>query len=847
MSRSYDTGLTPGASPEWPKAQPFKIVVTESGAAGFDEGSREFQVPLAKGERVRVRISSLLPDGSIESMAAWQMILDQNPQPAAKKLLRQFVQYGQHWMFTPWRTIDLVHAVQKPLIVPEMNKLRIERKRGWTYAIPHYSTPLSSKSTAKIDLAGHWAEPDDTGPQPDVREHQGHAYEIKLARLDAKNNVFVVGDPDAPPDAMPTTPVFKPPAPPPPNNALKHVFGDTRYRRVKYTLDAATRYREYMPPAIAADENLIKVTSPEATAWVPSSAAPPAPKLLYVIPTFGWVRTADAGETRSWRSGGGIRVYLERPWFETGFTEMLGVVLPFTPAMTSDIETALKPYVTQWGADPIWVDGRVATASPPPEAFPLAKFKAPITFDGTDFPAEEGSDLPPGKFPVEGLRVPEMTNNFGTLYGPGPLSVAPHSVGYDADRGLWYADVVVQPGKTYFPFIRLALARYNPVSVVAAHLSSVVMAEFIQLTPDRLAIVTRAGNTAHVAVHGVGASEALQVSLLATAEGGQRTGFFRIVTEILDPGADPDIGWRPSGAPDTEGYAVPPADGGQGNQAISKLAPPVAKNKAPAINQAQRLIDSGDFTKLLAQPGLMKQIAPPLLWQGDVKVPSVPAGSRVRLVITESEVFASPEAGDTAPRSRSRVVYAETVELEPSNVRAPASPFPPPGPPPPRSPFPPPGRPPVLRQPPVLLQPPVTLPPAVRRPFPPPTLAEPVVCSFAGVWHATSGRNNKYTWTLQQDGDHVFGTYQPLNATVDGTIDNGILYFTWTETQAPAGRPLANNPATLNLQRRGAQVVTTGFGELTLSADCNSFDGKWRTADSVRDDPLNTWHADRVR
>ena len=600
----YDTGLTPGASPKWPKAQPFKIVVTESGVAGFDAASREFRVPLAKGERVRVRISSILPDGAIENMAAWQMILDVNPQPNVKKFLRQLIQYGQHWMLTPWRTIDLVHAVQKPLIVPALNKLRIERKRGWIYAIPHYSTPLSSKSTAKIDLAGHWAEPDDTGPLPDVRQHQGHAYEIKLARLDAKANTFVVGDPDAPPDAMPTTPVFKPPAPPPPNNALKHVFGDTRYRRVLYTLDATTRYREYMPPDIAKDETRIKVSSPEGTAWVPSSASPPAPKLLYVVPTFGWSRDASGNEARSWRSGGGLRVYLERPWFETGFTEMLGVVLPYASEMASDVEEALKPYVTQWGGDPIWAGGRVATAAPPPGAFPLARFKAPITFDGTDFPAEEGTDLPPGKFPVDGLRVPEMTNNFSMLYGPGPLSVAPHSVGYDADRGLWYADIVVNPGKNYFPFIRLALARYNPVSVLAAHLSSCgdggVRAE---LTPDRLAIVTRNGNTAHIAVHGIGTATA--------PNGAQPAGLFQVDIELLDPGQPEDIGWRRTEGRGVGGFAKP-----QGDVQFQKLlvAPPksgtAATKNAPIINntltlggQAQNLIDNGKFTELLARPG----------------------------------------------------------------------------------------------------------------------------------------------------------------------------------------------------------------------------------------------------
>jgi len=45
-------------------------------------------------------------------------------------------------------------------------------------------------------------------------------------------------------------------------------------------------------------------------------------------------------------------------------------------------------------------------------------------------------------------------------------------------------------GAAYFPFVRLALARYQPHSVADAHLSRVVLADFAQLLPDRSASVT---------------------------------------------------------------------------------------------------------------------------------------------------------------------------------------------------------------------------------------------------------------------------------------------------------------------------------------------------------------------
>ena len=52
--------------------------------------------------------------------------------------------------------------------------------------------------------------------------------------------------------------------------------------------------------------------------------------------------------------GGGLRVYLRRPWLASGYMEMLAVVLP-RPGEAS-AEHRLAPFVTQWGADPAWAD-----------------------------------------------------------------------------------------------------------------------------------------------------------------------------------------------------------------------------------------------------------------------------------------------------------------------------------------------------------------------------------------------------------------------------------------------------------------------------------------------------------
>lgn len=59
-------------------------------------------------------------------------------------------------------------------------------------------------------------------------------------------------------------------------------------------------------------------------------------------------------------------------------------------------------------------------------------------------------------------------------------------------------------GDSYMPFVRFALARYQPHSIQDAHLSKVVLADYAQLAPDRAVTVTGSGSTRTVTVAGYG-------------------------------------------------------------------------------------------------------------------------------------------------------------------------------------------------------------------------------------------------------------------------------------------------------------------------------------------------------
>ena len=52
---------------------------------------------------------------------------------------------------------------------------------------------------------------------------------------------------------------------------------------------------------------------------------------------------------------------------------------------------------------------------------------------------------------------------------------------------------MTKPGKAYYPFVRLALARFHPISTGKAHLSPAVTADYMQLAPDRFLVMSKGG------------------------------------------------------------------------------------------------------------------------------------------------------------------------------------------------------------------------------------------------------------------------------------------------------------------------------------------------------------------
>jgi hypothetical protein len=499
---------------EWPAAVGLRLALEDGdGPPRWDAAARVLTVQLAKGAVAKVPVSCWITEDDLELMAVWSWLRDwvddlRTSDPARLLLLsgeldeaaRRALQ-GGHWMLTPPHELVLVSAVRQPLGHPRFAQLHADRGAGTTATRFTGALAISGKSTSRIELLASWTEPVDLddGKPPDLAvAHEALADELLVNQLPAGGDAIVLRTGNRPvglyrtdEDLVRFTGESSP----------RHEFHDTRHRMVRYRARATTRFREYFPPD---DAGSFTRTGEEIVVDVPASTRPAAPRPLYAVPTFGWERQTRTGIRMSRRRGGGLRIYLARPWFSSGEDERLAVVV-HSRVLDQRARRELRHHITEWGRDPI-VDGTRLAAEP------LMQFPAALELAGP-------------------LTLPEL----GDAH---PVHAATHRVGFDAVRDVWFCDVEIDPGTTYRPFVHLALARCQRHAVAGAELSPVVLLEFAQLAPDRALIVTHAPDVPgrhHVTVSGF--------SYRGTAAARDTGSSVEVLLQERQPGLPDELAW----------------------------------------------------------------------------------------------------------------------------------------------------------------------------------------------------------------------------------------------------------------------------------------------------------------
>ncbi|MDX2138689.1 MAG: hypothetical protein SF123_11395 [Chloroflexota bacterium] len=561
---------------DYPNSQPFKLVLREGdGRPEWNNIQRTLVVSLQKGHATTVLVSAA---GEMQDhgLLDWFRVTLGSSIVDRERLrnVEDAVRFGVHRMITPSRAIRLTHAVQQPIGRPGVERLRLlpdvplPTLLGATYVDLDSEFWAHALSTVKVHLLAEWTQNVDEPPR-------GYQPAVPHQQLVLEQPMLLQDDPDAgnrPGESFnfvsETTRVGR---------VTRHEFGDTKYRLIRYRLQAINRYRSLFPPedpAVAVPPVYTR-ESDTFELIIPNRERPQTPKPVLVIPTFRWVREQNGDQATSQRFCG-LRVYLERPWFSSGDGELLGVVTSLQPRDTFDtsIDTPFAgpewtegdPRITHWGGDPIWDANRVF------------KFRAED--------ARKPDDVSDAVWEMRRVnaRWDGRLLNLVSQSTPADARVLGFEPVYDANRDEWFVDLEFVDAAFYFPILRFALCRFQPISVNTAHFSEVVMTDFAQIPPRRSVTFSDiVSNQVTIRVEGMAYRGRANEDMTIDASTSRvRAVVQRRSTDI----ADPDLGWENIPTTEVDLMLTTPLD------ATSMVWQGVLPIPATVANQQQRILVS---------------------------------------------------------------------------------------------------------------------------------------------------------------------------------------------------------------------------------------------------------------
>lgn len=553
----------PPAADPWPNYKPFGLQLkpgtsppsSPTQKATTDAVNRLLTFQLTKADTITLNLASTFFQDDFQKFGLGQFLV--NPDPAAAAA-------GNYWAITPAVQLELIYAVQKPLLTPEFSNLGPARAIGDTISGLLGDLTYSPKSTSTLDLLASWGDPVDDPvnklplqgpgtPNPNLRQTSNSPVTTlpsttsELASADTQD--FTATD----------------------RFAARHEFFDTKHRNVTYSAVATSQFSEFYPTGTAVTVD----TATPVTVNIPSSARPDTPKIAYAVPIYGWGLSAPhSGTTVSARTPSALRVFIERPWWSSGIDELLGVVTwpgaepfffipfskrsakktrlsPFSNGVNAPIPSNQSQYVSDWGADPVF------KSTPLPSLHPRLSTFTHAVHNGFGLSIEEDPSF--------------------------NVNVAGHPVQFDASRNLWYCDIALNTGATYTPMVKLALARYQPNSLAGVELSRIRLADIISLEPGRTATVVRKNShqLSSVTLTGLSYSKAAGSKTAAPGEA-------ELVVEKRKPAIhDETLGWEQVGDPVkmTAGHAR----GGLTSWTATNVKVPSSGQIRLAINQYEVL------------------------------------------------------------------------------------------------------------------------------------------------------------------------------------------------------------------------------------------------------------------
>lgn len=532
----------------WPRPVPWRLVLQSGPELAARADGTALLLALPPGEQLTVDLSTALRGGELPMLGLWRAFTTawQLPQ-ALVELFAEAAAAGLFWWLTPSVRLKLVHATPRPVRAPHIASLQVQRTPGLTDARLVGAVGVHGASTDSLDLEATWTETVDDPAADGPTSTPAWAAVAHVPVSPGDELVVTTPDEPGPEDGLA-------------RHALTHTVGDTRHRVVTYRARATTRYREYFNPrTYAAPEDATLVSGPR-TVSVPSCARPPRPAVRDVLPLFLWEQETQPGHPFALRRTrrGGLRLYLERPWYATGEGEQLAVVLGpqhlpsdhLRTASTTEAEAretsmqvltvGLEQY-SRWAADPAVPQSAPANSLLPPHALVTT----------ADLLGDPEQPTPGRPVPGSAVTLPDLAPGLHDMLahqrglaagGPGGpvrrgesmLTLIGYAPQYSPERRLWYVDVPLDTGTASWPFVSLVVARYQPESLAGLHLSPLVRCPLTQVPPWRTATVSRPDDRTAL------------VELVGPAPLGVEDGVRHNVRAHLQRRTDPstDLGWE---------------------------------------------------------------------------------------------------------------------------------------------------------------------------------------------------------------------------------------------------------------------------------------------------------------
>ena len=432
-----------------PSAGPFRLVL-EGGAEllGASSTGACCTIGLPAGDVQRFRLASLArprrprPVRAVAQPAAGRSATNDDVAEAAAD--------GWLWALTPVEEVTLVHAVPRPLEAPRPTAMVARPPHeGATDVVLVGAVDVHGAEHRADHRRGQLGRPGRRPEPPGSRRATTQAIAFTSPIRESEDLAVLYGDASDSSSRCPGSGRSG-------STSAIQRLGDTRHHTIDYRFRASTRFREYFDPETLAPpagdprpkpvDDGQSVVGPEITLSVPSSARPAAPVVHSVLPLFRW----EAGPSPSNRSrpgaGAGPACGSTSSGRGTRPARASCSACCSRPAATT--ATALRHPVSQWGADPVWAER----------------------------PGHTARDVPPARQPAAGLRArgssrrrapgrPAGDPALGGRSGSAPVTVLGYRPQYSLDRQMWYVDVAIDPGSTFWPFVRLAVTRYQPDSI----------------------------------------------------------------------------------------------------------------------------------------------------------------------------------------------------------------------------------------------------------------------------------------------------------------------------------------------------------------------------------------------